>query len=111
MFLYLIILDDIIIEQCSPICLLKMHLHIASISMNLSNVLRDISDISSLSNNLRLELMNKIKSNMDLGFAKPLLILCLYRRYLMFNSFTNLLMLTEILMEFYNNLTVLLLII
>lgn len=55
-----------------------MHLHIANISINMSNILCSISDISLLSNNLVLEIMNKIKSNRDLGLVKHLLILCLY---------------------------------
>lgn len=59
--------DDIIEENCSSICMMKIHLHIANISKNISNVIHGISDISVLSNNLKLVLMNKLKSNIQFG--------------------------------------------
>lgn len=58
-----LILDNMINEQCSSICLLKTKFHIANISKNIYHVLHEISDISLLSKNVLLEIMSKIKSN------------------------------------------------
>ncbi|CAH1737387.1 unnamed protein product [Aphis gossypii] len=55
-------LDNIIKEQCSPICLLKTNFHIANISKNIAHILHKTSDINLLSKNVLLEIMNKIKS-------------------------------------------------
>ncbi|XP_029343352.1 DNA-dependent protein kinase catalytic subunit isoform X2 [Acyrthosiphon pisum] len=60
-------LDNMIKEQCSSICLLKTNFHIANISKNISHVLHEISDISLLSKNILLEIMSKIKSNIQFG--------------------------------------------
>lgn len=52
---------DIIDEQCSSICLMKIHIHIANISKKISNILHSIEDINLLPKNLTLEIMNKYK--------------------------------------------------
>jgi len=62
-----LILDDMIKEQSSPVCLLKTNFHIANISKNISHVLHEISDISLLSKNVLLEIMSKLKSNIQFG--------------------------------------------
>lgn len=49
---------------------MKMHTHIANISKNISNILRNLSDISLLPNNLRIDIMNKIKSDIKLEYVK-----------------------------------------
>lgn len=49
---------------------MKIHTHIAYISKNISNILRSISDINLLPNYLKLEIMNKIKSDVNLEYVK-----------------------------------------
>lgn len=69
-FTLFIFLDNIVNEQCSPVGLMKMHVHIANISKNISNILHDMSDISLLSNNLRLEMIKKIQINTQFEYVK-----------------------------------------
>lgn len=42
-----------------------MHIHVANISKNIMDVLHSVSDISLLSSNLKLEVMNKLKSDLQ----------------------------------------------
>lgn len=70
-------LDDIVKEQCSSNCLLKMHIHIANISKNIIDALRDVSDISLLSSNLKLEMMNRLKSDLQFRWFKIILFIIL----------------------------------
>lgn len=67
--LLFLILDNIIEEQCSPICLLKTNFHIANISKNIAYILHKTSDINLLSKNVLLEIMEKIKSKIQFEYV------------------------------------------
>lgn len=49
---------------------MKIHVHIANISKNISDLVHGLSDINLLSTDLKLEIMNKIKSNKEFGYVK-----------------------------------------
>lgn len=87
LFKFFLFSDDIFEEHCSSICLLKIHLHIANISKNIVNVLHGVSDISLLTSNLKLNIMNKLKSNSQFEYVKIVFISNLI--YLMFYYIIN----------------------
>lgn len=57
---------------------MKIHIHIANISKNIIDVLHNVSDISLLSSNFKLEVMNKLKSDLQFGLVKIILFIILY---------------------------------
>lgn len=71
-YYYFFFLDYINEEQCSSICLMKIHIHIASITKNIYNVLSDVKDINLLPKNITLEIMNKL-NNTEFKYVKNVL--------------------------------------